>query len=616
MANYNVKVEDVLKKFYSIKSDSDIKGLFEVRNVGSADDEELIWYFFASNNATYNSNGDGCFIRDINQSNSGYIDRLKNAFEKAKKKNKKIFWLVMVFGDGIGLDPKGYDWLASVELLVSVDSITASLSMRKYPTGEGKDNYLKPCCIRYEQDKYFNTTFMSCKNENGEFTDKYMKEYFEHYDNRPHHDLIKVLDKSIIENEVDNNEKYSVAELGDILSYMYTNAEVGMQVASIHVFGIKYGEIIIENGYKPADIIKAASLNESYSTELNKAINTHKCLYSNKYGISIKDNNRIYEKKNDYENTNRMTGGSNILLYGVPGAGKSHKIKEDYCSDEQYIERVVFHPDYTYSDFVGQILPRVDKDDKLKYIFKPGPFTKILKKAYDDREHNYYLIIEELNRGNAPAIFGEIFQLLDRIDEIDEEHDESVIGESEYGISNYDIAKEVYNGDEEHLVKIPSNMYILATMNTADQNVFTLDTAFQRRWEMKQIPNIMKEEHANVKIQDTNIAWGNFVEVINPLIVDINSEMSSSEDKRLGAYFVKKNQFTPEKFSEKVLKYLWDDAFKFSRDSVFNDKYKSLEDLIMDYQNESDGDRLKAVLKQDVYSQMLSKSENKNTDNI
>ena len=92
--------------------------------------------------------------------------------------------------------------------------------------------------------------------------------------------------------------------------------------------------------------------------------------------------------------------------------------------------------------------------------------------------------------------------------------------------------------------------------------------------------------------------------------------MSSSEDKRLGAYFVKKNQFTPEKFSEKVLKYLWDDAFKFSRDSVFNDKYKSLEDLIMDYQNESDGDRLKAVLKQDVYSQMLSKSENKNTDNI
>lgn len=361
--------------------------------------------------------------------------------------------------------------------------------------------------------------------------------------------------------------------------------------------------------FKDVDFEKQNEIN--YFDFKNKITNPEQVTYLDEDNLigymNINENN---------ETTPRITGGTNILLYGVPGAGKSHKIKEEYCSDEQYIERVVFHPDYTYSDFVGQVLPRVDKDDKLKYVFTPGPFTKILKKAYEHPEHEYYLIIEELNRGNAPAIFGEIFQLLDRIDEVDEEHDESVIGESEYGISNYDIAKEVYNGEEEHMVKIPSNMYILATMNTADQNVFTLDTAFQRRWEMKHIPNIMRKDQADVKIEKTNITWGNFVGVINPLIVDINSEMSSSEDKRLGAYFVKKNQFTTEKFSEKVLKYLWDDAFKFSRDSVFNDKYKSLEDLIMDYQNESDEDRLKIVLKQDVYSQMLSKSENKNTDNI
>ena len=144
------------------------------------------------------------------------------------------------------------------------------------------------------------------------------------------------------------------------------------------------------------------------------------------------------------------------------------------------MERVVFHPDYTYSDFVGQILPRVEKDkdgnDKLKYVFTPGPFTKLLKNAQNDPGNYYYLVIEELNRGNAPAIFGEVFQLLDRKDEEDFSIEE--VGESEYGISNYEVAKEVY-GDEKHQVRIPSNMFILATMNTADQNVFTLDTAFQ-----------------------------------------------------------------------------------------------------------------------------------------
>lgn len=331
--------------------------------------------------------------------------------------------------------------------------------------------------------------------------------------------------------------------------------------------------------------------------------------------VTYLDENNLIGYCNIHENNDvkRKTGASNIILYGVPGAGKSYYIKTNYCSDENFIERVVFHPDYTYSDFVGQILPRVDENNKLKYIFTPGPFTKILKRAYEDPEHEYYLIIEELNRGNAPAIFGEIFQLLDRVDEADDEHDASIIGESEYGISNYDVAKEVY-GNAEHQVKIPSNMYMLATMNTADQNVFTLDTAFQRRWNMKQIRNVMSEEQEKIKIEGTNITWEVFSEVINRLIVDINSEMSSSEDKRLGAYFIKKNQFTIEKFSEKVLKYLWDDAFKFSRESIFRDDYKSLEEVIMDYESEIDEDRLKVVLKQEVYEQMASLM--KKRDNI
>lgn len=305
----------------------------------------------------------------------------------------------------------------------------------------------------------------------------------------------------------------------------------------------------------------------------------------------------------------RVTGGSNILLYGVPGAGKSRMIKKKYCSDEKYIERVVFHPDYTYSDFVGQILPKLDGEE-LKYEFTPGPFTKILKKAYEDPGNEYYLIIEEINRGNAPAIFGEIFQLLDRIDDDDDDDVVSLIGESKYGITNYDIAIEVYE-NEEYLVKIPSNLYIIATMNTADQNVFTLDTAFQRRWDMEMIRNDIPKDQADNIIEGTEITWGAFANEINNIIISNNSDIGSSEDKRLGAYFVKKNQMTIKKFPEKVLKYLWDDAFKMDKTIIFKDSYKSLEDVIKVYEDTKDADNLRAVLNKDLYEKMLMKSKNK-----
>ncbi len=314
----------------------------------------------------------------------------------------------------------------------------------------------------------------------------------------------------------------------------------------------------------------------------------------------------IVEDEND---ATLKTGAENILLYGVPGVGKSYEIQKNYLKDADkcQVERVVFHPDYTYADFVGQILPRVSKDengkDKLEYVFSAGPFTKILRKAVEQPELYFYLVIEEINRGNAPAIFGEIFQLLDRKEK--GAYSNSEEGESEYGITNYDVAKEVY-GDLNHEVKIPGNLYILATMNTADQNVFTLDTAFQRRWNMRHIKNdVVSADHANEKIVGTNITWGSFALVINDLVIETNADMTASEDKRLGAYFAKANELVPEKFSEKVLKYLWDDAFKINRDEVFKDEFKSLDNVIEKYEQAS-GDRLEAVLRMGVYEKMLS----------
>ena len=337
----------------------------------------------------------------------------------------------------------------------------------------------------------------------------------------------------------------------------------------------------------------------------------------------------INSKRNPFGNVEkikRLETGCNVLLYGVPGSGKSWTIEHEYCKKESKVERLVFHPDYTYSDFIGQILPNVAEDGQVSYKFTPGPFTNILKAAYHDPSTEYILIIEEINRGNAPAIFGEVFQLLDRKVEIDDANDDGFpIGTSEYGITNANIANIVY-GNPNQKVRIPSNLSIIGTMNTSDQNVFTLDTAFQRRWDMRLIENNFDNvdpKLADAPILDTNVTWRRFCTEINRIVVGNNARLTSSEDKRIGEYFVhlkdllydekmgdlssgeydtlrkkesngtitetEKARLTEirdamkqnRKFPEKVIKYLWDDAFKFNREIVFETTdYQSLEQVI------------------------------------
>lgn len=375
--------------------------------------------------------------------------------------------------------------------------------------------------------------------------------------------------------------------------------------------------------------------------------------YSNVLTVHQGESVGVNASESDNQNE-RLITGCNVLLYGVPGSGKSWTIEHEYCKPGSIAERLVFHPDYTYSDFIGQILPAVAEDGQVSYKFTPGPFTNILREVYNNPGKEYILIIEEINRGNAPAIFGEVFQLLDRKVEIrDIDDDGYPIGTSEYGITNMNIAEEMYGKERKtDKVRIPSNLSIIGTMNTSDQNVFTLDTAFQRRWDMRLIENDFANVDptlADAEILDTTVTWRNFCVEINKIVVGNSARMTSAEDKRIGAYFVhlrdlkfndamgdlkvydalrkkeskgiltddEKTQIAiirdairqNRKFPEKVIKYLWDDAFKFNREVIFEvTEYQSLEQVIRAFMYAQGLDRFK-VFKDNVKDAFTGEDE-------
>lgn len=284
-----------------------------------------------------------------------------------------------------------------------------------------------------------------------------------------------------------------------------------------------------------------------------------------------------------------ITDGQNLIVYGTPGCGKSyyveHTLLDGYPKDN-YI-RTTFYQDYTNTDFVGQILPVVE-GDKVTYKFNPGPFTLALEQAIRKPNERIALVVEELNRGSAASIFGDIFQLLDRKE-----------GVSEYGITNVNIInylKEKFEGVYTFKeIRLPGNLSIYATMNTSDQNVFTLDTAFKRRWKFKKLINEFAKDHKfkDKYIPGANITWEELVTDINEYILDISSGLNS-EDKQLGVYFVDENGMRKEKvdasdpeavnaFAYKVLEYLWSDVAKFDRSKWFADGIKSLDELVKEY---------------------------------
>lgn len=301
------------------------------------------------------------------------------------------------------------------------------------------------------------------------------------------------------------------------------------------------------------------------------------------------------------------------VYFGAPGTGKSFKIdkrmKAEGVSD-CLMSRVIFYPDYTYGDFVGCLRPKKDSDGtSVDYRFIPGPLTKALMTAFENPKQKVYFIIEEINRGSAAAVFGDLFQLLDR----------DKTGKSKYSIRNEDMCTTLTESAllkpffEEGNVWFPSNFNILCTMNTADQNVFILDSAFKRRFHMEYVPidyevfdtdyklrayleetvvfagaseleNMFKDTDLRDIVVNLSAAgklkrnWATFALLVNATIDVINRNEGDqiSEDKKLGPFFVLEDELKEKtKFADKVLYYLKQDVFKYV-DTYFIASYQTL----------------------------------------
>ena len=280
------------------------------------------------------------------------------------------------------------------------------------------------------------------------------------------------------------------------------------------------------------------------------------------------------DKEDGLEELDKKTAKPTLqqIYYGAPGTGKSYKINEITKSTKNFT-RTTFHPDSDYSTFVGCYKPTMEptgtivggkEQTKISYSYVAQAFLQAYTAAWKNTNEPYYLIIEEINRGNCAQIFGDLFQLLDR--------DEN--GMSSYGITpdkdiaNYlrkEFAKsEIENADIKNgnTMILPSNLYILATMNTSDQSLFPIDSAFKRRWDWEYVPIEDAGKKHYIKVGNKKYDWWTFIDTINNSI----DHITGSEDKKIGYWFVKPQnndrEITAKQFVGKVLFYLWNDVYK------------------------------------------------------
>lgn len=338
------------------------------------------------------------------------------------------------------------------------------------------------------------------------------------------------------------------------------------------------------------------------------------------YSNSIKSKNRSEEWKalipteeeTESCTTNGISDSLQQIFYGAPGTGKSNTIKCDVDEKDLPRVRTTFHPDSDYSTFVGAYKPTSvevsvmtmigtkavpaenpdgtpRKEKKIVYEFVPQAFLKAYTGAWKNQDEPFYLIIEEINRGNCAQIFGDLFQLLDRNDETglsdypispDEDIQKFLLTDKKYGFATLTDAQkaaipiEVQSGE---LMILPKNLHIWATMNTSDQSLFPIDSAFKRRWDWQYMPISDGKKGWQIAVNGKRYDWWQFLQKMNDKI----GSTTNSEDKKLGYFFCKAKNgvIDAETFVGKVVFYIWNDVFKDFAEEA-GDLFKDVEGVL------------------------------------
>jgi len=297
--------------------------------------------------------------------------------------------------------------------------------------------------------------------------------------------------------------------------------------------------------------------------------------------LRIIENGKIYKLLEVKQPEKGKFYNKNVIFFGAPGTGKSHEVKEILkdTSPENF-QRIIFHPEYDYTSFVGGYKPvtvfnEAKKENEIQYNFQPEVFMNMYVKSWQNEQQHFYLAIEEINRGNCAEIFGDIFQLLDRNPEYSitpsnnlQKYLEMILGFENKGFKNGKMI-------------MPENLTILATMNTSDQSLFPMDSAFKRRWDWEYVPIITPADENDsssdsygfvVMLNDNEgFRWIDFMEQINRHIASPYIGM----DKCLGNYFIKPDatgKIEIRSFIHKVIFYLWNDVFKDEENEIFDNE--------------------------------------------
>ncbi len=350
-----------------------------------------------------------------------------------------------------------------------------------------------------------------------------------------------------------DTDDLNLLSLQMIAKNMYEGGGDSEKVRNMHLFGIMYAPHIEGNSYKISEYVKPGS---AYSTEISKGRNI---------GLYLRSKIGRSDKFSAFSNPDMPL---QQIFFGAPGTSKSTRIKNLIGSKEQH--RVTFHPDTDYASFVGCYKPTKDETDNvITYKFVAQPFIKAYvsawKKLYDDFEtqKEVFLVVEEINRGNCAQIFGDLFQLLDRNSDgysdymIEPDSDLSRFLKNEFESSDI----RVQGIKEGRVMMLPPNLYIWATMNTSDQSLFPIDSAFKRRWDWKYTPIKNAEKGHVIALKDRRYDWWEFLDSVNKRI----EKVTESEDKQMGYWFAKPEkgiEISSEKFVSKVIFYLWNDVFK------------------------------------------------------